>query len=196
MSIVAIILDFIDGPKRHRERIAGFRPLLLGRGEDADLQLPETDLSVSRRQAYLELSPSECVLTMVAGANPVVQRNRTPVAHRCVLKNGDEIRFGQTLLRISFEVQNSECMICNRRVDRGPAEEAEDHPDLSIYAHEHCADSIRSSDLTFGCYEVLEVVGDGGAGRVYQVYERRTRRVWALKYRTNPGQSRRFDREM
>src|SRR4051812_45282921 len=107
MGLTSVILEFIAGPEQGRKVcIAEFRPFLLGRGLDADVRLPAIDTSVSRQQAYIQISPRDCVLTIVAGANLVVRRNDAQIEGQCLLTDGDLLSFGttqeKTIARVSL----------------------------------------------------------------------------------------------
>jgi serine/threonine protein kinase len=195
--IAAVVMTFMSGPESGRtERITEFRPHLLGRGEDADVQLPFQDQEVSRCAAYLELSPEDCVLSVLPGKSRVL-RNGAPAGSRCVLADGDELRFGRTVIRVSLEVQDRGCLYCGSQV-ASPVPRTDRWEKFSVYAHETCAQVRRESPKRIAHYEVIREIGSGGAGQVNQVYDPSERRVWALKLnlRMNDEQSRRFDREM
>ena len=195
--IAAVVMAFVSGPEQGRtERITEFRPHLLGRGEEADFQLPFQDRKVSRCAAYLELSPEECVLSVLPGTSPVF-RNGAPAGSRCVLADGDELRFGRSIIRVSLEVQDRACLYCGTQV-ASPVPRTDRWEKFSVYAHETCAQARRESQKRIADFEVIREIGSGGAGQVNQVYDPNERRVWALKLnlRANEEQIRRFDREM
>src|ERR1700730_11254538 len=98
MAIAAVILEFIDGPEKGRTvSIADFGPTLLGRGGDADIRLPAVDSSLSRHQAYVELSRNGCELLRVSGSSRVVEVNHRDVDSQCTLADGDVVRLGVTV---------------------------------------------------------------------------------------------------
>jgi hypothetical protein len=203
MGLASLTLEFIAGPEIGRKVcIAEFRPILLGRAGDADVVLPAVDTSVSRHQAYIQLSPDACVLRIVPGSNSVVTCNDVRVDEQCLLAEGDILCFGttgaKTVAKISIAAADFECLMCGITVDPVNQIGSEHLAQVNVYAHEDCM-VTRDGDAAsaFGPYEICgEVIGAGGAGSVYRVYHRPSRTVWALKHRTNPGQARRFDREM
>jgi len=203
MALTSLILEFIAGPEEGRKVcIAEFRSFLVGRGPHADLPLPAVDTTVSRRQAYIELSPQDCVLKMIAGSNQVVKHNGVHVESQCFLADGDILSFGttsaKTVAKVSLIVGNFACLLCGKPVASVNRCDAEHLADISVYAHEDCAvPSGGAEQSPFGPYEISgDLIGSGGAGVVYRVYHRPSRTLWALKHRTNHEQARRFDREM
>jgi len=203
MGLTSLILEFIAGPDEGRRVcMAEFRSFLIGRGKEVDVPLPAVDTSVSRRQAYIELSPQGCALKMVAGSNLVVKHNGVLVENHCLLADGDILDFGTTSAKttatVSLVFNDFACFICGEPVVPVNRSGTDDLADVSVYAHENCAmPSSSAAASPFGPYEISgDLIGTGGAGSVYRVYHRPSRRLWALKHRTNHEQARRFDREM
>lgn len=194
MAITAAILEYQDWGIVQHKRIDRFQPMLLGRAHNADILLPAKDDGISRKAAYLELTPNDCMLTLVPGASGSVFRNDAPVHGRCRLTHGDELRFGKTTIRVFLEIRISECHFCSRPVEGICA--TDDLDAYSVFAHQECVNSAGARDERIGPYLVIGELGGGGAGRVFQVYEESMRRLWALKIRTNSELARRFDREM
>jgi hypothetical protein len=193
MAIAAVILEFIDGPEKGRAvRIADFGPTLLGRGADSDIRLPAVDSTVSRQQVYIEVSPDSCVLTRVKGSNRVVELNHRDVDYQCNLVDGDVLRLGLTVVRIALALVDTTCLICGKTVD-GSDVDRDDLREVSIHAHELCIDLGRSRHEHFNEYEACRLVDEQAAGLLYQVYDRKTRRVWALKQLPGVSQSPRME---
>ncbi len=200
MGIISLTLEFVAGPdKGRRYCLSEFKPILLGRGEGVDLLLPAVDTSISRCQAYIHLSPQDCLLTMVPGAQRFVTHNTAQVVHQCSLSDGDMLSFGKTAdktqVRVLLVTGDRECIVCGRPVI-STALGVHQYSDADIYAHEECVVTNSDARVQFGQYESVEIIGTGGAGTVYRVYHRASRTIWAIKHCTNPHQARRFDREM
>jgi hypothetical protein len=181
VSVSTIIFEFIDGPDKGRTvRMSDRRAILLGRGRDADLRLAATDRTLSRHQAYIELSAGDSVLKRIAGSNPVVDLNGRPVARNHVLVDGDILRLGETTLRVSLVTCDEGCWFCGEAVTPGAS--VGEEREIDVYAHEDCVDSARSTTMElFGPYEAFRTIAVSPMGPLYNVYDRKARRIWALK---------------
>jgi hypothetical protein len=194
MAIAAVILEFIDGPEKGRTvSIADFGPTLLGRGGDADIRLPAVDSSLSRHQAYVELSRDGCELLRVSGSNRVVEVNHRDVDSQCTLADGDVVRLGVTVLRVAIVLTDTACIICGKVVEDGSQVDWDDHADVSVRAHEGCVDQVRASHEQFGDYEACERIGDASTRELYQVYDRKTHRIWVLRRLTDMSSPSHFE---
>jgi len=191
MAIAAVILEFIDGPDRGRMvRIADFGPTLLGRGADVDIRLPAVDSSLSRHQAYIDLSRDGCMLTRVAGSSAVVEVNHTRVDSHCSLGDRDIVRLGSTVIRVGLALTDSTCLICGKTVEDESAAERDEHSDVSTQAHESCVDRLASRGERVDDYEACDQIhADSPAEQLFRVYERSMRRMWALRRLPNASLS-------
>jgi serine/threonine-protein kinase len=102
-----ITLTVVDGPhKGQLFTFSGHDTFLVGRSRRAHFQLPAKDKYFSRVHFLIEVNPPSCRI-MDMGS-----RNGTHLNGKKVdtsdLKDGDQIRAGHTILRISFEKDSSE----------------------------------------------------------------------------------------
>ena len=193
MPIAAIVLEVVEGPERGRTvRISEFGPILLGRGIDVDIRLPATDPTLSRHQAYIELTPDGCVLTRVKGSNHVVEVNDSSVDLRCKLADGDVVRFGSTLVRIGLMLTDRTCVLCSKGMENADSLERDEHADISVQAHEHCIHALNPGGESIAGYEACRLL-DPIVSDLYQVFERPTRRIWTLRRLPSVTQSRLFE---
>ncbi len=95
-----LILRVTDGPHRGKEfTFEGHDTFLVGRVNDAHLQLSFDDPYFSRRHFVLEVNPPRCRLMDLKSRNGVqVNGQRVEVAD---LKDGDEIKAGHTVFKVT-----------------------------------------------------------------------------------------------
>ncbi len=110
-----VLIRVSEGTDQGREFVFD-RPdcFLVGRAEDAHLRLPENDRFVSRRHFLLEIAPPNCYLADLGSRNGTfVNGERTS---RAQLGEGDEIRIGETLLRITIAAAAAaqQALLCKR----------------------------------------------------------------------------------
>jgi serine/threonine protein kinase len=193
VSISTLVLEFVDGPEKGRTaRISDFRPVLVGRGREAEIRMPASDETLSRRQVYIELSPQYCLLKRIAGSSDVVRVNHKKVDEQCVLTEGDLIRLGTTTLRVALDTSDNRCLFCDAAVEEPAQDGHDDCGDVSVYAHEICIQSDASSEERLGPYELCGVVATGAGRPVYRAYERSARRIWAVTRFADERQAQRF----
>lgn len=80
---------------RQGQRFAFARSVILGRGQQCDLVLPEA--SVSRRHAQISVADERCFLVDLGSGNGTFL-NGEPVIEPTALVNGDEVRVGSAVL--------------------------------------------------------------------------------------------------
>jgi serine/threonine protein kinase len=98
---------------------------------------------------------------------------------------------------VALALTDSACLICGEIVEDESHGDRGDDSDISVHAHENCVDlQIRSNSERFGEYEPIELIGDRAVGQLYQVYERKTRRIWALKRLTGVSRSNHFESDL
>src|SRR5437763_14686188 len=102
-----IPLTVVDGPHKGQQfTVSGHDTFLVGRSRRAHFQLPAKDKYFSRVHFLIEVNPPRCRI-MDMGS-----RNGTHLNGKKVdtsdLNDGDQIRAGHTILRISFEKDEPE----------------------------------------------------------------------------------------
>jgi pSer/pThr/pTyr-binding forkhead associated (FHA) protein len=105
--MMRITLTVTAGPNKGREfSFVGHDTFLVGRSQRAHFRLPGKDRYFSRIHFMVEVNPPSCAV-MDMGSRNGTHVNGTRV-ERCVLKNGDTIRAGHTILRVTVEGVPSE----------------------------------------------------------------------------------------
>src|SRR5688572_514557 len=108
-----VVLTILNGDERGRVVVvATDSRVVLGRGEDADIQLSPADARLSRRHARLEPSAAGWRLCHEPTARNVTQVNGLASADS-VLSDGDEIRLGDTLIRVSLPTSTPATFRCH-----------------------------------------------------------------------------------
>ncbi len=148
-----LILRVTDGPHRGKEfTFEGHDTFLVGRVNDAHLQLSFDDPYFSRRHFVLEVNPPRCRLMDLKSRNGVhINGVRVEVAE---IKDGDEIRAGHTVFKVSVEPDDPE-----RQMTLGLDETS---PPAAL-----AAPRPPSDPLVWG-YEIIKELGRGALGVVYQ----------------------------
>jgi hypothetical protein len=174
---------------------------LFGRGADCHARLSPDDASASRHHFILEVNPPRASLRDLGSLNGThvngvrhggrrIHESPEEGAHRggtqVEIRHGDEIRVGETVLRVSIEgpatcaqcgrpIAADEreacawvsgtflCDTCRRVTAAGPAEPARG-PTSPPSADDN---AIVSPGSLVGGYEVVRLLGQGGMGAVY-----------------------------
>lgn len=115
-----VVLTVIRGPgKGHVMEFHEPRGFILGRGKDADFRLSPDDPYISRRHAFLEISPPSCRFRDFGSPNPP-HVNGEPV-EECELKDGDILELGFTQFKISITAPSSpridNCNSCGQPIE-------------------------------------------------------------------------------
>ncbi len=197
MPPIFVVIE--EGAERGRKLpIAEGRPILLGRGDDAGLRLPEDDLRVSRRHATLRLEAGALVVADEASRHGTfVNEERVD---RRALRNGDRVRVGRTVLRVDGvpaappaatelgdDAMLETVFVATAATESAPSEGrawpcdgcARPHPTRACpgegygWLCDECAGARRRAndavqELRFGGFECLRALADGGMGRVYE----------------------------
>lgn len=96
-------LVVLEGPKRGN-KLKVDRSVTIGRSPDCDIQIP--DLTVSRRQAALNIDSEDFVLMHLGGTNPTYINERL-VSTPTKLREGDQLRMGEVILRFEEGMRRS-----------------------------------------------------------------------------------------
>ncbi len=203
-----ITLTVVDGP--HKGQVfsfSGHDTFLVGRSRRAHFQLPAKDKYFSRVHFLIEVNPPRCRI-MDMGSRNGTHLNGQKV-DTCDLKDGDQIRAGHTILRISFEGAEPEAhpepfapvptlspppmqrtmsailpsVAPLELVTPTPFCAACDSP-LSSLSHPLCGGCrglIKSQEHTIEGYQVIRILGQGAMGVVYLALRQADNSVVALK---------------
>ncbi|HEV7396674.1 MAG TPA: FHA domain-containing serine/threonine-protein kinase, partial [Pyrinomonadaceae bacterium] len=163
---------------------------LIGRNPEAHLCLPN-DRFFSRNHCLLEIAPPRCFLRDLGSTNGTFVNNQR--VHEVFLKNGDQIRCGETVLfiEVATPTQGSaataetqrpaivtvECLNCGRR-DQA---EASSPDDKMTFLCEDCRHELRQQPQPIAGYEMIKVLGRGGMGCVMLARQESTGRAVAIK---------------
>jgi eukaryotic-like serine/threonine-protein kinase len=207
-----LVLTILTGDERGRIIVAGERaPLVVGRGEEADILLSAKDKYMGRKDISLERCPAGWQLVAIPPSTNAPRVNGAPVS-RCVLTDGDIIQLGKTQIQVRLSVHTPRTWRCatpmcgadvsHAATSDGKALELADAVVYSCAAHVVKSDDLAGQSL--GRYELCAFLGQGGEGVVYKVYDRSTARLLALKRLSNLSsvdlsrveRIRRFDRQI
>lgn len=196
-----LVLAVTEGPHTGRVfHFSGHDTLLVGRSKRAHFRLPARDEYFSRIHFLVEVNPPDCRLMDMGSTNGTqVNGERVTVVN---LKDGDVIRAGQTVLRVTLE-QDWDSELATRLV---PADAGGGRSPLKCPPAENAtADALPpqgadGSPPVFEGFQILRELGQGGMGRVYLALRKTDNTVVALKavepaVRGNKVQMERFLRE-
>jgi len=200
-----IVLTVLSGDERGRIVVRDARsPFVLGRGEGADVLLSASDPCLRRRHVQIERCVAGWQMVALAGSTNVPRVNGA-VSVRSLLADGDIIQLGETRIKVSLGADPPRayrCAHCGEDVSALATSDGRtlELADAVIYlCRKHVAKSSDLNGQSVGEYEICSLLGRGGAGVVYKVYDRATARVFALKRLTDltsVEKIRRFDLEM
>ncbi len=105
--MVEVVLRVEKGPERGRDfHFRDADNFLVGRAEEAHFRLSEKDLTVSRHHFLLEVRPPNCLIRDCNSTNKTYLRHGSrgdwKVIEEALLKNGDQIRVGETVLSVGM----------------------------------------------------------------------------------------------
>lgn len=144
-----ITLTVTAGP--HKDRVftfAGHDTFLVGRSQRAHFRLSTKDRYFSRIHFLVEVNPPECAL-MDMGSRNGTYVNGTRV-ERCYLRNGDAIRAGHSILRVTVEEGTTEMPAIPATLTEPPRKLATSLPPPlpSIAAQTRQAEEITSPEFS------------------------------------------------
>ena len=97
-------LTVMEGP--HQGSVFAFLEsdiFVVGRSKDAHFRLPLKDKYFSRNHFMVEVSPPQCCLMDMASTNGTFVNDKKIT--RITLRDGDTIRGGETVIRVSIETE-------------------------------------------------------------------------------------------
>jgi serine/threonine protein kinase len=199
-----MLLTVLRGDERGRIIVVSSRTTpVLGRGEDADIWLSPKDYKIRRTHVRLDHRGAAWVLREIEPFRNSPEVNGR-VGHEFVLADGDEIRLGDTVLRVSLDQRllvrcaNPGCQVDLSALANGDGKAMELHSIATYLCPRHVAVQPDCVGKRIGPYQVCAELGRGGFGAVSRVYDPLTARMFALKRLEviNIDQVRRFDREI
>ncbi len=193
-----VTLTIDTGPRAGERLVFGeTNTVIIGRGAEAHVKLPDDDHIVSRKHMLLRMDPQDCVLVDLGSTNGTYF-NGQRVSGETKLKEGDQIRVGVTAFTITdiesndagaggADFQTGEIWLC--RKCRGMAENANvdgraaDIGGAASYLCSGCAKDLKTEldGLRVGPYRLLRLLGQGTMGVVYEALDEQTGRFLALK---------------
>ena len=174
---MGVMLTVVKGADRGRQiEFRGPCGVVLGCAPDADVQLSPEDPYVSRRHAFLEISPPNCRLRNLSAKN-VPRVNGEPIEGDQALADGDVIELGFTQLRVSIlgalELVERPCAACGTVVQVFRDEETALCPDCEEKRPrpQVAVGRVRTAVNCFRCMSDLSqwADADGRAGELADV---------------------------
>lgn len=167
MTIELEVLAGTDVGRRFA--FAGHETFLVGRSANAHLRLDDRDKHISRNHFLIEVNPPRCrVIDLKSNNGTHVNGTRIDTAE---LKDGDEIRAGQTRLRVHVALGT---------------ETVDYRPDTIVDLADAVADETEAPPSVPG-YEIVRELGRGGMGTVHLARRLSDGLEVALKMVNNAG---------
>ncbi len=165
MPLPVVVLEVVEGPAAGKVfRFRGQDTFSLGRSDTSSLRLDD-DLVVSRNHLQIEIDPPRCYVRDLESANGTFV-NGERIAER-LLKNGDTISGGKTLIRVVIEE---------------PEEDPLDCLDTSgVFVSLAKTDLMERPPASIKGYMLAEQIGCGKMGVVHRAVHAKTREVVAVK---------------
>jgi serine/threonine-protein kinase len=165
----------VEGPLKN-DVIELERPeaLMIGRTVRHGLKLE--DRALSRHHCVIEFSPPRCFLRDLNSRNGTFVNGRRMASAE--LHDRDEVRFGQTVLRIELvhgkedaptlvpRVAEVTCAKCGQRTNRQAAFASSDD-DRPAFFCGGCRDLLAAAPEVFPGFRVVKKIGEGGMGAVF-----------------------------
>ncbi|HZT81488.1 MAG TPA: FHA domain-containing serine/threonine-protein kinase [Gemmataceae bacterium] len=174
-----ITLCVTAGPHQGREFFAAGRDsFLVGRSKRCRFQLASLDRRISRLHFFVEIDPSHCYLSDVGGRNGTrVNGRKVETAELC---DGDEIRIGNTTLRVALQPDLPELSPTVGEVPPPPARPAPAAgrcracaaaPAAAGPLCSSCEEKARGREQPIPGYCLIEELGHGNMGIVYRALD-------------------------
>jgi serine/threonine-protein kinase len=218
-----ITLRVIAGPHKGRKfAFGGHDTFLVGRSKRAHFRLATKDKYFSRIHFMVEVNPPQCRLMDMGSRNGTYVNDQK--VSRADLRAGDRIRAGRTILVLSMKKSRSAVAPVAKpfrapparapasratpsglgttvkwcRACRGPISRARDGREVTICPV--CQEKIRDHPQIIPGYQIIQELGRGSMGVVYQALRSQDASVVALKTITpavapTPADIGRFQRE-
>jgi len=165
MPSPAVVLEVVDGPAAGKVfRFQGQKTFSIGRSDNSSLRLDD-DLVISRNHLQIEIDPPRCYVRDLSSANGTFV-NGERVAER-LLKNGDTVSGGKTLIRVLIEEPAADPLDCL------------DKPDAFVSLAK--TDLMELPPASIKGYMLAEQIGSGTMGVVYRAVHSKSREVVAIK---------------
>ena len=165
MPSPAVVLEVLDGPAAGKVfTFRGQDTFSLGRSDSSSLRLVD-DLVVSRNHLQIEIDPPRCYVRDLKSANGTFV-NGERIAER-LLKDGDTISGGRTLIRVLIEEAADDPLDCI------------DTP--GIFVSLANTDLMEPPPTSVRGYKLAEQIGSGTMGVVHRAVHPQTGEVVAVK---------------
>lgn len=179
-----LILSVTEGPHKGREfAFDGHDTFLVGRVDDAHLQLSYDDPYFSRRHFMLEINPPRCQLLDLRSRNGVYLNGQK--VESAEVRDGDIIKAGHThfLLRLAHIEVGKPLTLDIHRTLPAPSPEVTAPPSPAVTTSPASmptsVDALGNSIIQG--YEIVRELGRGGMGVVHEVIRLSDRKRIALK---------------
>ena len=184
------LFTILNGPARGRRfAVDASRAIILGRGDDADVQLTD-DEYVSWHHVQIALRHTGPWLTEFGteGKRPTNTPHVNSVAATDVeLHDGDVIELGYTQCRINFTSDNDHvtvaCTGCGEDLTQKANSDGRlaEFKELMYVCPRHLPVGDEHGGRELGGFNIRRLLGTGGMGNVYLAYDQSTCRLLALK---------------
>ena len=196
-----IKLSVVKGPHQGKSfEFAGHETFLVGRGKKAHFRLRKDDQFFSRTHFMVEVNPPFCRILDLNSRNGTYV-NKTPV-RITDLSDGDLIQGGQTLIRVSIEETGDDSQkkdvsnpfplepitlppdqvpFSTGSVSSTPSADPLSPQKLSKLLPDDYRQRIEVEPQPIPGFSIVQKLGAGGMGAVYQAIRQRDQKVVAIK---------------